>query len=114
MAQDSLEKLLYISGLAWERLRVPPEELEKVAGDRGTWDTALYTANATLLRTKCLRRWMDGVAWRMHGHIHIYTSKEVLHTRLFKHTQGVHAIFLKCISYRPSHDEMLNHTSATL
>ena len=31
----------YVSRLAWERLRVPPEELEEVAGDRDVWVSLL-------------------------------------------------------------------------
>ena len=31
----------YVSRLAWERLGVPPEELEKVAGDRDVWVSLL-------------------------------------------------------------------------
>ena len=31
----------YVSRLAWERLGVPPEELEEVAGDRDVWVSLL-------------------------------------------------------------------------
>ena len=31
----------YVSGLAWERLGAPPEELEEVAGDRDVWVSLL-------------------------------------------------------------------------
>ncbi|KAK3570072.1 hypothetical protein QTP86_010236 [Hemibagrus guttatus] len=31
----------YVSRLAWERLRVPPEELEKVSGEREVWASLL-------------------------------------------------------------------------
>jgi len=31
----------YVSQLAWERLRIPPEELEEVAGEREVWASLL-------------------------------------------------------------------------
>ncbi|KAK0152856.1 hypothetical protein N1851_005478 [Merluccius polli] len=48
----------YVSRLAWERLGIPQEELDEVAGEREVW--------ASLLRRPATRpqisgrRWMDG------------------------------------------------------
>ncbi|KAI3362911.1 hypothetical protein L3Q82_011507 [Scortum barcoo] len=45
--QDTLERL-YVSRLAWERLGIPPEELEEVSGVREVW--------ASLLSSDCCLR----------------------------------------------------------
>ncbi|KAK0142709.1 hypothetical protein N1851_019356 [Merluccius polli] len=39
--QDTLERLLYVSRLAWERHGIPQEELAEVAGEREVWASLL-------------------------------------------------------------------------
>ncbi|KAI3369961.1 hypothetical protein L3Q82_024762 [Scortum barcoo] len=49
----------YVSQLAWERLGVPPEELEEVSGVREVWASLLQTA-ASATRSLDKRKKMDG------------------------------------------------------
>jgi len=50
----------YVSGLAWERLGVPPEELEEVAGDRDVWVSLLKLLPPRPPGEAADDGWMDG------------------------------------------------------
>ena len=50
----------YVSRLAWERLGVPPEELEEVAGDRDIWVFLLKLLPTRPDPRRSGRYWMDG------------------------------------------------------
>ncbi|KAI3351538.1 hypothetical protein L3Q82_020382 [Scortum barcoo] len=54
----------YVSRLAWERLGVPPEELEEVSGVREVWASLLRLlppSDPTRSRIKRMKNgWMDG------------------------------------------------------
>ena len=61
--QNPLEGL-YISLLAWERLGIPQEELESVAGEKEAWRALLEPA-ATATRPRISGgQWMDGWMYR--------------------------------------------------
>jgi len=63
----------YISRLAWERLRIPQEELESVAGERDVW--VLRTCclrDPTLYKRKIMNGWTDGHSFKNITNVSIF------------------------------------------